>query len=133
MNPVESVDLEEIGHTLEEQERTVAGWLVQSLQDKKPFARADTNIPVLGRPPRLGIGAKLEVNYTKGPAPSFVTQHDSVMANYKLKQQLRGRKKTATPALPRKENVDDDESRVKSFGKTKPILPEISKSKKRKR
>ena len=130
-------DLDKLADTLNATKSIVDSWLVgRKLPAVSRLPSEYTDSSALGRPTRLGIGAKPQA--TK-------SGEESIFSNYKLKLQLTGREKlgnegnakrtpniftekkrpqSAKPLRPVASNDDaDDESRAKSLGRQSDKTP----------
>lgn len=122
------VDLDALADTLARSNSIVDSWLKSSSSTKKlPTKSIEYNEASLARPPRLGIGAKPEVNKQ--------AEVESIFGNYRLKMQLTGKEqlgkdsklikqvglavgKRPAPVKPLRPVVkEEEESRSQSVGK----------------
>lgn len=131
----------------------VDGWLRSSASVKLPPTRTTSvngydDINSLARPARLGIGARPQLHKNPG--------HESVFASYRLKEQITGQSQNGPSADAKKKassskgraailpmyssnsrssqnkNSDDEESRSKSLGNKRPMIPANPQGGKRK-
>lgn len=94
----EKFDLDRINGLLSQHNKTVAAWLEGAPPSNANKVKAETAMPV-GRPPRLGIGAK--------PGSQKDRMQESVFVSPKLKMRLTGQERLDGPI---------NEVNLKSFG-----------------